>query len=256
MPCCGWGRTRRTSSAASCARRAATRPGARGSGSSSRPTSPTARSCGCRPALGRHEHRARPPRDLRLQGGGRGRVRRVPRPVGTRHRLGRPRRGGVPGPLGDRRGAFFRADDVVLTPGGSEFTWAEQRVRLSVPGAHNVANAAAALTACVMMGLPRETLAGTLEDFLAPGAGSRCWAAPRRARPWSTTTRTIRRRWRRRSPPRGRAGPAGSSPSSSRTCTRARSSSPASSARRSRPPTSSASSGSTPRARRPPTSPA
>ena len=152
--------------------------------------------------------------------------------------------------------AFFRADDVVLTPGGSEFTWAEQRVRLSVPGAHNVANAAAALTACVMMGLPRETLAGTLEDFRAPGAGSRCWAAPHRARPWSTTTRTIRRRWRRRSPPRGRAGPAGSSPSSSRTCTRARSSSPASSARRSRPPTSSASSGSTPRARRPPTSPA
>ena len=67
--------------------------------------------------------------------------------------------------------AFFRADDVVLTPGGSEFTWAEQRVRLSVPGAHNVANAAAALTACVMMGLPRETLAGTLEDFR--GAGRR-----------------------------------------------------------------------------------
>jgi UDP-N-acetylmuramate--alanine ligase len=67
--------------------------------------------------------------------------------------------------------AFFRADDVVLGPGGSEFTWAEQRVRLAVPGAHNVANAAAALTACVMMGLPRETLAGTLEDFR--GAGRR-----------------------------------------------------------------------------------
>ena len=31
--------------------------------------------------------------------------------------------------------AFFRADDVELRPGGSEFTWAEQRVRLSVPGA-------------------------------------------------------------------------------------------------------------------------
>jgi UDP-N-acetylmuramate--alanine ligase len=60
---------------------------------------------------------------------------------------------------------------VALSPDGSEFTWAEQRVRLSVPGAHNVANAAAALTACVMMGLPRETLAGTLEDFR--GAGRR-----------------------------------------------------------------------------------
>ena len=67
--------------------------------------------------------------------------------------------------------AFFRADDVELRPDGSSFTWAEQRVRLSVPGAHNVQNAAAALTACVMMGLPREDLAGTLEDFA--GAGRR-----------------------------------------------------------------------------------
>ena len=49
-PAADGGGPRRTSSAASCARRAATRPGARGSGSSSRPTSPTARSCGCRPS--------------------------------------------------------------------------------------------------------------------------------------------------------------------------------------------------------------
>jgi UDP-N-acetylmuramate--alanine ligase len=78
-------------------------------------------------------------------------------------------------PFLDRHGigeaAFFRADDVELRPDGSEFTWAEQRVRLSVPGAHNVANAAAALTALVMMGLPREELARTLEDFR--GAGRR-----------------------------------------------------------------------------------
>jgi len=67
--------------------------------------------------------------------------------------------------VGIAEAAFFRADDVELGPGGSTFTWAEQRVRLRVPGAHNVSNAAAALTACVMMGLPREELAHTLEDF-------------------------------------------------------------------------------------------
>ncbi|HEV2770212.1 MAG TPA: UDP-N-acetylmuramate--L-alanine ligase [Solirubrobacteraceae bacterium] len=61
--------------------------------------------------------------------------------------------------------AFFRADDVELGPGGSTFTWAGQRVGLAVPGAHNVANAAAALTACVLAGAPAERLAGALEDF-------------------------------------------------------------------------------------------
>ncbi|HEV2753880.1 MAG TPA: cyanophycin synthetase, partial [Solirubrobacteraceae bacterium] len=61
--------------------------------------------------------------------------------------------------------AFFRADDVDLGPDGSTFTWARQRVRLAVPGAHNVANAAAALTACVLAGAPAERLAGALEDF-------------------------------------------------------------------------------------------
>jgi len=61
--------------------------------------------------------------------------------------------------------AFFRADDVELGPGGSAFTWAEQRVRLTVPGAHNVQNAAAALTACLLCGAPAEGLAGALEDF-------------------------------------------------------------------------------------------
>jgi UDP-N-acetylmuramate--alanine ligase len=61
--------------------------------------------------------------------------------------------------------AFFRADDVELGPGGSSFTWAEQTVRLGVPGAHNVLNAAAALTACLMTGAAPEELAGTLADF-------------------------------------------------------------------------------------------
>jgi UDP-N-acetylmuramate--alanine ligase len=75
--------------------------------------------------------------------------------------------------------AFFRADDVELRPDGSTFTWAEQRVRLRVPGMHNVRNAAAALTALVMMGLPREELAGALEDFA--GAGRRFEALGRTA---------------------------------------------------------------------------
>ena len=92
------------------------------------------------PALGRHERRARPPRDLRLQGGGRGRVRRVPRPVGTRHRLGRPRRRGVPGPLGDRRGGVLprrrrRADAPAArsSPGRSSACASPCRARTTSP---------------------------------------------------------------------------------------------------------------------------
>jgi UDP-N-acetylmuramate--alanine ligase len=66
---------------------------------------------------------------------------------------------------GVREAAFFAARDVELRPDGSSFTWAEQRVRLTVPGAHNVANAAAALTACMLTGADREALAGSLADF-------------------------------------------------------------------------------------------
>ncbi len=67
--------------------------------------------------------------------------------------------------------AFFGASDLVLDADGARFTWAEQAVSLSVPGAHNVANAAAALTACAMAGALPERLAGTLADFR--GAGRR-----------------------------------------------------------------------------------
>ncbi len=72
---------------------------------------------------------------------------------------------------GVEEAAFFGAEEVVLNPMGSAFSWAEQRVRLRVPGAHNVANASAALTACVLAGFDRVALAGALEDF--PGAGRR-----------------------------------------------------------------------------------
>jgi UDP-N-acetylmuramate--alanine ligase len=67
--------------------------------------------------------------------------------------------------------AFYGASEIALQDGGSYFAWADQEVTLSVPGAHNVANAAAALTACVIAGARPEQLAGTLADFR--GAGRR-----------------------------------------------------------------------------------
>jgi UDP-N-acetylmuramate--alanine ligase len=67
--------------------------------------------------------------------------------------------------------AFYGASEIELHGGGSRFTWAEQQVTLAVPGAHNVANAAAALTACVIAGAHPARLAGTLADFR--GAGRR-----------------------------------------------------------------------------------
>jgi UDP-N-acetylmuramate--alanine ligase len=67
--------------------------------------------------------------------------------------------------------AFYGASEIELHAGGSRFRWAEQDVALAVPGAHNVANATAALTACVIAGARPAELAGTLADFR--GAGRR-----------------------------------------------------------------------------------
>jgi UDP-N-acetylmuramate--alanine ligase len=67
--------------------------------------------------------------------------------------------------------AFFGASDIELHAGGSRFAWAGVEVSLPVPGAHNVANAAAALTACVVAGAEPAELAGMLVDFA--GAGRR-----------------------------------------------------------------------------------
>jgi UDP-N-acetylmuramate--alanine ligase len=67
--------------------------------------------------------------------------------------------------------AFFGAAEIELHEGGSRFVWAGQQVQLPVPGVHNVANAAAALTACVIAGARPKELAGTLADFA--GAGRR-----------------------------------------------------------------------------------
>ena len=67
--------------------------------------------------------------------------------------------------------AFFGAAEIELSEAGSRFVWAGQPVALSVPGVHNVANAAAALTACVIAGAKPREVAGTLADFA--GAGRR-----------------------------------------------------------------------------------
>jgi len=63
------------------------------------------------------------------------------------------------------------AADVRLHAGGSRFAWAGVEVELSVPGEHNVLDAAAALTACVVAGAEPAQLAGSLVDFV--GAGRR-----------------------------------------------------------------------------------
>jgi len=75
--------------------------------------------------------------------------------------------------------AFFGAAEIELHAGGSRFVWAGQQVQLSVPGVHNVANACAALTACVIAGARPHELAGTLADFA--GAGRRFEALGRTA---------------------------------------------------------------------------
>lgn len=60
----------------------------------------------------------------------------------------------------------FDTPDVVLSPGGSEFTWRGLRVQLPVPGAHNALNAAGALTAARLAGAPDEEAAEALRDFV------------------------------------------------------------------------------------------
>ncbi len=58
-----------------------------------------------------------------------------------------------------------------LLPGGSRFDWEGIEVELSLPGAHNARNAAAALTACRLAGADPAAAAAALRDFA--GAGRR-----------------------------------------------------------------------------------
>ncbi|MEA2284394.1 MAG: UDP-N-acetylmuramate--alanine ligase [Solirubrobacteraceae bacterium] len=65
----------------------------------------------------------------------------------------------------------FDVPDPALEAGGSAFTWRGVDVRLSVPGAHNARNAAAALEAARLAGAEPERAAAALADFA--GAGRR-----------------------------------------------------------------------------------
>jgi UDP-N-acetylmuramate--alanine ligase len=65
----------------------------------------------------------------------------------------------------------FDAPDPDLDGGGSRFSFDGIDVRLTVPGAHNARNAAAALAACALAGADVEEAAAALADFR--GAGRR-----------------------------------------------------------------------------------
>jgi len=65
----------------------------------------------------------------------------------------------------------YRAGEFTLTPDGSRFAWRGLEVRLRVPGAHNVANATAALEAARLAGADPARAAGALARFT--GAGRR-----------------------------------------------------------------------------------
>jgi UDP-N-acetylmuramate--alanine ligase len=65
----------------------------------------------------------------------------------------------------------FDVPDPVLTPAGARFEVAGVPVELSIPGAHNALNAAAALTACRLAGADPVAAAASLASFT--GAGRR-----------------------------------------------------------------------------------
>jgi len=65
----------------------------------------------------------------------------------------------------------YDVPDPELHPAGSSFEVAGVRVELSVPGAHNALNAAAALTACALAGADPDRAGAALADF--SGAGRR-----------------------------------------------------------------------------------
>src|SRR3954469_199428 len=61
--------------------------------------------------------------------------------------------------------------EPLLEPGGSRFAWHGHEVHLTVPGAHNARNAAAALEACRLAGADPSAAVAALADFA--GAGRR-----------------------------------------------------------------------------------
>jgi UDP-N-acetylmuramate--alanine ligase len=65
----------------------------------------------------------------------------------------------------------YQPDGYELTPGAARFAWRGEEVSLAVPGAHNVANALAALEAARVAGVPTRVAADALASFT--GAGRR-----------------------------------------------------------------------------------
>ena len=65
----------------------------------------------------------------------------------------------------------YDVPDPELGPQGVRFTWRDREVALSVPGAHNARNAAAALEACRLAGADLDRAIAALADF--QGAGRR-----------------------------------------------------------------------------------
>src|SRR5829696_5205841 len=63
----------------------------------------------------------------------------------------------------------LQAEDLELLPGGSRFRVRGTKVRLRVPGRHNVLNALAALAACERAGVRLDEAAATLADFSGVG---------------------------------------------------------------------------------------
>ena len=65
--------------------------------------------------------------------------------------------------------ADIRGEDVELGPGSSRFRVGDTQFALRVPGAHNVANALAAIAACRVLGAGLEDMVGPLADFAGIG---------------------------------------------------------------------------------------
>ena len=69
--------------------------------------------------------------------------------------------------LGPR--ADIRGEDVELGPGSSQFRVGNTQFELSVPGAHNVENALAAIAACHVLGVALDNMASPLAKFAGIG---------------------------------------------------------------------------------------
>ncbi len=69
--------------------------------------------------------------------------------------------------LGPR--ADMRGEDVALRPDGSRFRVGDIAFELPVPGAHNVANALAAIATCQVVGVPLEEMVAPLASFRGIG---------------------------------------------------------------------------------------